>query len=236
MKVLSSLIFAWLALCAASPTLAAPPDNIRAVYDVYKDSLLVGRIEEAYHRDHERYTLSSTTIPVGLLAVFKPEKMYASSDGQITANGLQPLHFSHRREQDNSKDSNAEFDWAAGRVTLTRPTQRETLPLPPGTQDRLSAMYQFMFLSLRNTPALDFTMTNGHKLDSYHYTVAPGPALDTPAGKLDTLHLDSGGKAGERRTEIWLAVQRHFLPCKMVITEPNGDRLIQILGELALQP
>lgn len=235
MKKLSYLVFAWLALCASFPAFSAPPSAIHTVYEVYKDSLKVGQIEENYARDGDRYTLTSTTTPVGLLALFKPEKVFVRSSGQVGRNGLQPLLFSHQRENDTSKDSGAEFDWKSGRITLIRQSQRETEVLPPGTQDRLSAMYQFMFLPLKNG-TLDFPMTNGHKLDSYHYAVARGPSLDTPAGKFDTLYLDSQPKAGERRTEIWLAAQHDHLPCKMVITETNGDRLIQVLSEITTKP
>lgn len=235
MKNLPQLVFAWLALCTSLTAFAAPPANIHAVYDVYMDSIQVGKIEEDYTRDGDRYTLTSTTTPVGLLALFKPEKVFIRSNGLVGRNGLQPLQFSHRRENDTSKDSSAEFDWKDGKITLIRPGSRETVALPQGTQDRLSAMYQFMFLSLQDG-TLDFPMTNGHKLDDYRYTVARGPALDTPAGKFDTLYLDSHSKAGERRTEIWLAVQHHHLPCKMIITEANGDRLIQVLSQIIVKP
>ena len=235
MKKLSYLMLAWLALCAPLTALAAPPAHIRAVYDLYKDSIRIGKIEESYARDGDRYTLTSTTTPIGLLALFKPEKVFVRSSGVIGKNGLQPQSFSHRRENDAAKDSDAEFDWQDGKVALIHQAQRETLALPQGTQDRLSAMYQFMFLPLKDG-ALDFTMTNGHKLDSYHYAVARGPNLDTPAGKFGTLYLDSQPKPGERRTEIWLARQRHYLPCKMVITEANGGRLIQVLSEISVKP
>jgi hypothetical protein len=234
-KNLSYLVFAWLALCASVPVFAAPPSSIQAVYEVYKDSIKVGKIEESYTRDGDHYTLTSTTSPTGLLALFKPEKVFVRSRGLVGKNGLQPLLFSHRRENDTSKDSDAEFDWKSGKITLIHQSQPETATLPPGTQDRLSAMYQFMFLPLKDGP-LDFPMTNGHKLDSYHYAVARGPGMDTPAGKFGTLYLDSQPKPGERRTEIWLATQRHHLPCKMVITEANGDRLIQVLSNIVVKP
>lgn len=235
MKYLSHLVFAWLALCAPLTALAAPPASIHAVYDLYKDSIRIGKIEESYARDGDRYTLTSTTTPIGLLAIFKPEKVFVRSSGVIGKGGLQPLSFSHRRENDTGKDSDAEFDWQGEKVALIHQAQRETVALPPGTQDRLSAMYQFMFLPLKDGP-LDFTMTNGVKLDNYHYAVARGTVIDTPAGKFGTLYLDSQPKPGERRTEIWLARQRHSLPCKMVVTEANGDRLIQVLSEISVKP
>lgn len=235
MKKLSYLLFAWLALCVPVPALAAPPSSIRAVYEVYKDSIKVARIEESYTRDGDSYTLSSTTTPVGLLALFKPEKAFVRSSGQVGKQGLRPQLYSQQREGDSSKDARAELDWKTNQLTLIHQAQRETMVLPNGTQDRLSAMYQFMFLPLKDG-ALDFPMTNGVKLDSYHYAVARGPSIDTPAGKFGTLYLDSQPKPGERRTEIWLATQHHHLPCKMVITEANGDQLSQVLSKLVVKP
>lgn len=229
-----SLFIAWFALCAAAPARAAGPATIEVSYDVYKDSLMIGVIEETYTRNGDSYTLTSTTTPRGLLALFKPEKVFVKSSGKVGRQGLQPLRFSHRREQDTSKDTDAEFDWDNARLTQIHQSQRDVVDLPEGTQDRLSAMYQFMFLP-KSAKATDFPMTNGMKLNNYHYAVSRGPKVETPAGTFTTLYLDDQPKAGDRRTEIWLATQHHNLPCKMVITESNGDRLTQVLSKLQIR-
>lgn len=231
---LSLPVLAWLMLCTAS-AFAAPPGRVQATYDVYKSGMMVGQIEETYARDQDRYTLSSTTIPLGLLAVFKPEKIFVESNGLVGKQGLQPLRFSHRRERDEGRDSRAEFDWEARHLTLIRQEQRTVVALPDGTQDRLSAMYQFMFLPLKNVDHLDFPMTNGSKLDNYHYAITRGQKLKTPAGEFKTLYLDNRAKAGESRTEIWLATQRHNLPCRMTITDAGGDQITQILSKLEIR-
>lgn len=228
------LFIAWLALCAAAPARAAAPTTIEVSYDVYKDSLMIGVIEETYTRDGDSYTLTSTTTPRGLLALFKPEKVFVKSSGKIGKQGLQPLRFSHRRERDTSKDTDAEFDWDKGELTQIHQAQRNVVDLPEGAQDRLSAMYQFMFLP-KSAKAADFPMTNGMNLNNYHYAVSRGPKVETPAGNFATLYLDDQPGAGERRTEIWLATQRYNLPCKMVITESNGDRLTQVLSKLQIR-
>ena len=215
---------------------AAPPGSVQAVYEIYKGGLQVGQIEETYKRDKSGYTLSSTTTPVGLLAVLKPEKISIDSSGLIGKQGLQPLLFNHRRERDESKQSRAEFDWNAKQLTLIYQAQRKVVALPDGTQDRLSAMYQFMFLPLQSAATLDFPMTNGNKLDRYHYAITRGQKLKTPAGEFNTLYLDSQAKPGESRTEIWLDTQRNNLPRKMIITDANGDQLIQVLSKLDIQP
>jgi len=223
-------------LCAATSAFAAEPGSVQANYDVYKEGLKVGQIEETYTREKDHYTLSSTTTPVGLLAVFRPEKIFINSSGLIAKQGLKPLLFSNQRERNEDRDSRAEFDWDAKQLALIHQTQRTMVALPDGTQDRLSAMYQFMFLSLQSASTLDFAMTNGNKLDNYHYAITRNQKLKIPAGEFNTLYLDSQAKAGESRTEIWLATQYHNLPCKMIVTDANGDQITQVLSKFDIKP
>jgi len=229
--VLSSVLY----LLSSVSAFAAPPSSVQATYDVYKNGLQV-EIKEVYTRDKDRYTLSSVWTPVGLLALLKPEKILIGSSGLIGKQGLQPLRFKHRRELDESKNSRAEFDWDSKQLTLIHQAQRTVVALPDGTQDRLSTMYQFMFLSLQNVTTLDFPMTNGSKLDSYHYSITHNQTLKVPAGEFKVIYLDSQAKPGESRTEIWLATQHHNLPCKMIITEANGDQFTQVLSKLDIRP
>lgn len=223
-------------LCAQSLSAATLPDTIHADYDVYKSGMKVGKIVESYSRIRDRYTLTSTTTPVGLLAVFRPEKIFIRSSGLINQQGLRPLQFSHQRERDGNKESRAEFNWDEKQLTLIQHQQRTTVDLAEGTQDRLSAMYQFMFLNFKKTQEVNFAMTNGSKLDDYHYAVTRNQKLSTPAGEFTTLYLDSQAKAGESRTEIWLANERNNLPCKMIVTDAKGEQLTQILSKIELRP
>lgn len=225
-----------LMLCCAATAFAAPPASVQISYNIFKSGIPVGQIEETYTRNQNRYTLTSTTTPTGLLAMFKPEKIFIKSSGLIGKQGLQPLQFSHQRERDNSKDNRAEFDWQSKQLTLIHQAQRSTVALPDGTQDRLSAMYQFMFLALQPDTALNFPMTNGNKLDQYHYAIGSPMHLDTPAGEFNALYLDNQAKAGEGRTEIWLCMDHHNLPCKMIITDADGGQLTQVLNKFTIKP
>ncbi len=225
-------VLAWLMLCLVGSAVAAPPTGILASYDIYKGPMKIGRIEESFARDKDRYTLTSTSRAVGLLAIFNPGKIMLSSTGLVGARGLQPLRFSDLRENHEEKDRRAELDWNAKRITLIQQAQRTSVALPEGTQDRLSAMYQFIYLSPQAGTSLDFPMTNGGKLDNYHYAITRGETLKTPAGEFSTLYLDSKAKKGESRTEIWLATQQYNLPCKMIITDADGGQLTQILNKL----
>jgi hypothetical protein len=228
--------FACLMLCAAGSSFAASPSSVLATYQIYKSGINVGQIEEVFTRSKDHYTLISTTRAVGLLAVFRPGKIVLSSNGLIDAHGLKPLNFSDIREGEGGKNRRAEFDWNTGKLTLIQQAQRTVLPLPDGTQDRLSAMYQFMFLSLDKASSLSFNMTNGGKLDVYNYRITPNQSVTVPLGTFKALYVASVPEAGSNRTEIWLAAEHANFPYKMVITDPNGDKLSQVLTKFDLVP
>ena len=222
-------------LLLSAQALAATPESVQVSYVVSMSGIQAGKIDENYNRNGELYTITSITTPLGLLAMFKPGKVYLNSRGQLTGQGLKPLHFEDKREDNPEKNTSAEFNWQTRQLTLTRQSGRSALELPAGTQDRLSAMYQFMFLELKNGDTLNFSMTNGNKLDSYHYLIGQHEKLATPAGSFDTIYLDSQIKPGESRTEIWLSSE-YKLPCKVIITESNGNQYTQILGTLKTIP
>lgn len=225
-----------LAICPLPSAWAAAPSRVSANYDIYKGGLKIGQIVETFTRDKDRYALTSTTRAVGLLAVFQPGRIIITSNGLINSRGLQPLHFLDRRESDAGKERRADFDWNTRRLTLTEHGQKRVLALPDGTQDRLSAMYQFMFLSLANSDTLSFNMTNGSKLDLYNYRITPGQSVTVPFGTFRALYVASVPEVGVNRTEIWLAEDHAGFPCKMVITDPDGGKLSQELTWLNYVP
>ena len=227
---LFALLFALL-----SGTAYAAPDSVQASYDVFISGLKVGQMDETYTRKGDHYALSSTTTPLGILAALKPGRIISKSEGSIGSSGLRPETFDHVRENDANKNGHAQFDWNAKKITLTHQGQKTELTLPEGAQDRLSAMYQFMFLDVDKLSSLDFAMTDGRKLDSYHYAVGSRQKLDTGAGPCDSVYLDNQAKAGESRTEIWVSTKNR-LPCKMVITDAHGEQVTQLLSSLHITP
>jgi hypothetical protein len=97
-------------------------------------------------------------------------------------------------------------------------------------------MYQFMFLDVGRSTVVEFPMTNGRKLDRYRYTVTPSVPLDTPLGRIETLHLVKQREPGDTVTEIWLAPQYRHLPVKMLVIENDGSRYVQTVTSIDLKP
>jgi Protein of unknown function (DUF3108) len=227
---------AWLLLGVAGSSFAASPSSVRASYEIYKGVLRIGQIEEAYAFSKDRYTLVSTTRATGLLAIFRQGRIIIRSSGLVGTHGLKPLNFSDVREGDEGRNRSAEFDWDTMQLTMIEHARRTVVPLPEGTQDRLSAMYQFMFLPLAKTDKLSFHMTNGGKLDIYDYRITHGQNVTVPLGTFKALYVASVPEAGVNRTEIWLAEEHANFPYKMVVTDPDGGKLTQVLTKFDFMP
>ncbi|TXT25919.1 MAG: hypothetical protein FD134_794 [Gallionellaceae bacterium] len=231
-----------LLLCAApfraqaAPQPAAAPSQIKASYDVLKGGIKGVAISETFTRTQDHYRIESVSKAVGLLAAFKPEIIRVTSEGVITDKGLRPSTYIQERKLDSGRNTRADFDWNGKRITLIERASELTQPLLAGTQDRLSAMYQFMFTPLQNASALDFYMTNGSKVDIYNYLVTPGQSVTTPLGTFQALHVASLPKPGESRTEIWLSTEHANFPFKMVVTDPDGDQLVQEITQYNVEP
>ncbi len=211
---------------------ATPPASVKADYAVYKDGLHIVTVQETYEKHGGKYQIVSDSNPAGLLALFVRTKIKVQSAGAVTAAGLQPERLDYGRLDDASKNVSAAFDWRARELHMTFDGRNETAPLVPGTQDRISVMYQFMFLPPDKLKLLEFPMTNGKKIEHYRYVLAGREKLDTPLGKLDTLHLVKHRDAGENGAEVWLAADRHLFPVKLLILENDGSKFEQIITRL----
>lgn len=231
---LAAMLLATAAACAAAATPA--PQSVTASYDLYRNGGHIAVMNEAFEAKDGGYRIVSETRAVGLFALFERVPLRFTSSGNIVAAGLQPGHFEGKRGDADPRRASGEFDWRSGRITLTHDGRTDSLALPPGTQDRLSVMYQFMFLALEKLRRLDFPMTNGRKLGQYRYTVQPGVEIDTPLGRMTTLHLVKQHRPDESGSEIWLAPQFRYLPVRVLVVEEDGTRYEQFITKLEVTP
>jgi hypothetical protein len=222
-------------LLSAGAGAATVPAAVKAGYDVFKDGLHIASVDESYERTGDQYRIVSDSNPAGLLAMFVRTKIKVQSNGTVTAAGLQPDNLEYGRLDDASKNVSAAFDWRANELRLTFDGRNETLPLVPGMQDRLSVMYQFMFLTAEKVRVLEFPMTNGKKIERYRYELAGTEELDTPAGKIKTLHLVKHRDPGENGTQVWLAADRNLFPVKLLILENDGSKFEQVITKLDMK-
>lgn len=218
----------------AAPALPAMPQRVTARFTLFKglNGMKVGRAEQIWKLDGDRYTISSVAEATGLFSLFASGKHIQESRGEITPAGLKPSNYRVERGQKADRTDAAEFDWNAMTLTLASGGGKQTLKLPEGTQDMLSFMYQLAFAPPQSS-VVKLPITNGRKLDSYTYWVVE-EALETPMGVLNTLHLGKQREEGEKDTEVWLAADYHYLPVKISQIDKDGDGLVLLANEIEL--
>jgi hypothetical protein len=214
---------------------AVPPVAVNATYDVYRDGLPVAVVRESFEKTGDRYRIVSESKPAGLLAFLLNTRVIIHSSGSVTGSGLRPEQFDYGRLDDASKNVSAEFDWTTQQVVLSFDGRRETLPLATGIQDRLSAMYQFMFLPGEPSSELAFQMTNGRKIENYRYQFSGTEQIETPVGRLESVRLVKEREADDNGVEVWLARDRGLFPVRLVIVEKDGTKFEQVITHLEIK-
>src|SRR5574343_1465962 len=186
----------------------------------------IGRAEHRWEFTEDgRYHLFGMTETSGLAALIKTVRFENESRGRLVAGGLQPEHYLSRK---NGKDANenADFDWSATQVLLSRDGQVRTIA--QGTQDILSLNYHLAYVRQPEHGATVGVVT-GKKYERYALDSLGEEEIDTPAGHFRTLHLRV---MTDSTTEIWLALDHHRLPVKIRFTDKKGDIFEQIATEL----
>ena len=213
------------AIVDAMPSLNALPRRLDLRFQVHY-GLATGEQTLQWVDEGGRYTLVSVAEATGLAGMFYRGRFVQTSRGQITSRGLQPEEFWDQR---GDKRSSARFDIASGLLTLSPAKGAPRHFAYQGdVQDALSLFFQ---LALTAPPEgrLTYKVFNGKKLRDYVYEVRGQETLDTALGELRTLHLARVAD-GDGRFEAWLAIDRHYLPVRVLRSDEKGSEV-----ELRLQ-
>ena len=220
-----------------SPTPEPPPVRTlprrgRITYGLFygEQKFSIGRTVQSWKIDGDRYRLGSTSETTGIVAVFRTERRTYMSQGSITASGLRPDSFLMSRTRRGEVDeARAQFDWNAGKITWGSVNEKEDAPLPAGSQDFLSLMYQ---LSLRppGPGRIRVPITTGTKFETCELDVLPEETIDTPLGTLRALPVKQVYSPGAETIEIWLAAEYRYLPVKVRFYnregQPTGEQIV----------
>jgi len=219
-------------LLASSIASAAPPQEIGAEYSVASSGVVIGHVSESFVRKGERYTIQSVTRSEGLLKMFVDDEFTAESSGLVGPRGLQPLSYTEHRARDSRRDLRSDFDWDKGVMRTVLHGENSEAPLPRGTQDRVSMMYQFTLMKDYGE-TLVVPMADRRKIETFTYRLVGEEKLATAAGEFDTLHYERVvTDPKDTRADVWLARDRFHFPVRVVYDDPKRFRLEQTIVSL----
>jgi hypothetical protein len=218
-------------LCAlwAGAALAAPPARVSLVFDLARDGQSVAEVVETLEHADGRYSIVSEAKGKGPLAAVPLGTFRRESRGEVSAAGLRPTDF---RDQRGGRLAVASIDLAAGTVVTEFRGRSEVHPAAGGVHDRLSQLYTFGFAG---APAGEFEMrvTDGRGVSDQRYVAARREPVEVPAGRFDALRVERVHEPGDaRQTVVWLAVERDYLPVRILLVERDGTRVDQTLQRI----
>jgi hypothetical protein len=185
------------------------------------DKFDVGRTQQTWVIDNDRYRLTSISQTTGLAALFIRQRFDYVSSGRLTPSGLRPEFFGTERQRSGKTEAvTAKFDWNALTMTFGEPPRSATLPTD--AQDIVSFMYQLGLMPLA-PGRIELPITNGWKLERYELDVGGEEQLQTPFGTLRAVPVKQMRRPGQESIELWLAPEYRWLPVRIRFFDREGE-------------
>jgi hypothetical protein len=214
---------------------ATVPSRIEIKYRVSMGSMKIGEGLDVFEHDSNAYSVVSESNTAGVAAMLYRLNIRREAKGRITSMGLRPHTFVESR---NGKvKRTATFDWEAKEVQLSDGDEsKQTVPLPPNTWDATSFAWNFAFAPPGNKE-LNINLTDGRRVTAYRYAIIGRETLNTVLGDISTLHVKKVQDPEDKRAfEVWLAVERGYLPVRIRYTEKDGTAFDSLVEEINVSP
>jgi hypothetical protein len=217
-----------LALAAESSVAAAAhslPRRGRISFTLFygDDRFYVGTAVQSWEAGADTYLLASEAETGGIVELFWSQRLRYMSRGKITPRGLQPqLFLASRTRRGSNEAAQARFDWSAGSLNYGYAHEQKSAPLPAGTQDLMSFVFQYV-LAPPAPGRYRVPITTGTRFEVYEIVVSGEERIETPLGDLRALPVRQLPLPGEESIEIWLAADYHYLPVRIRHYDREGN-------------
>ncbi|MGA8863981.1 MAG: DUF3108 domain-containing protein [Gallionella sp.] len=188
------------------------PKHLQLTFIVYngEDDSRTGELLQRLDISDGRYALSSLRKTSGLASLRNNDRLIQASHGSIDAHGLQPDTYEVEEiTSAGRRKSQSMFDHASGTIRFQ---DGSTTALPADAQDNLSFKYQLSQLSFDRKEFFTLPVGDTGQLQQYKIEIGTREDVDTPMGKLHTVHLRQMHPPGSAYFEIWLGLEYHRLP------------------------
>jgi hypothetical protein len=228
----SCLVGLTFALAATTGWAVPPSSPVTISYSISRSGFDLAEVTDTISFDAHRFDIKSSGRGAGLLALIPKAQIARSSEGEIDASGLRPVHYREQRGNTQERTLAADFDWQSRRLTLNDSggTQQQ-VDLPTGSLDRLSFPYSFSFLP-QPPERWRLSVADGRHLTAYEFKLVGREKIATPLGTLPALHYTRLREGDDPVFDLWLGLDQHLLPLRIVFTDKDGGRFEQVVTRI----
>ena len=198
--------------------------DFSAKFSLKAHGALIGKTEWSLTKNSaDEMVYASESKAAGLAVFITNDHIVESSIWRRREQGLVPHAYQYDRSGGKKeKKVSVAFDWAKGLVLNTAKGKTWSMPVPPGTLDKLSYVIVMMHDLNSGKRDLQYQIADGGKLKLYHFKAIGEDSLNTSFGELSTLVIKRIRK-DKRETTYWCAPAYRYLPVKVEHREKDGS-------------
>lgn len=202
------------------------PNSLSIYYAVYKGSLKLGTINKILVRKGKTYRSTTETHPTPIVSMVadkvSEESLFEIKDGRIF-----PEKFTVTRSGRKSYQHTVIFDWPG--KSLNYSNQR-TEAMPAGViLDAGNMIYSYMLNPTDMKVGRTLHVVNGKEVEVHKLTDVREELLNTEIGNLKTLRIEQKRMDKPERTfTLWLALEKNYLPVKLIKTRKGRSTKLLI--------
>jgi len=234
LSLLPLLLFG-LPAASADPVFPGP---FEAEYSLHSKGFEVARIQRAFRPLADgTYIYESHSRPVGVLALFRDDRILERSHWRPTENGFQPLKYVYQHSgSKKNRDVDIDFDWTRDTVLMQVNDNRWQMELEPGTLDKMLYQLAVMRDLQYGLQEFSYRIADGGKMKSYHFETFEKESVETPYGTFEAIKLERFRDDRERVTILWSVPELDYLPVKIINIEPDGLKTTALLESYTALP
>lgn len=225
---MTRLLFCLILLACGSPLLAAAPDEVLRPYVAEYDLVRGNRIEAQVTITLEQTTpgqwrMHSRTRATGGVAALTGISLEETSEFIRTETGLECRRYHYL--QSGLRKREREISCGTGEAGIDSRDHRGQYHFPAraGVVDRqIASLALAQQLAAGKRGELALPVVDRERLEPQHYRSAGEETLSLPDGPARTLKLERVHDSGERRTTTWFAIERGWVPVKIVHSGKGG--------------
>jgi hypothetical protein len=224
---------------AASARSSLPPlpathrQRFRVYWGDYRDEQSVARLEYRLEHDGERYEIRTEGEAQGLISLVYSGTLSQVSVGRMGPDGLEPLRYAEQRGR--RAERSIAFDQDAG--TLRPLGDRPPVPMPEGTQDRLSVVYQIGLMARADPGAfvpgavLEVPVASMRDVRRERFAVVGDETLWARGVPIRALHLRRPPLpgSGDPGIDLWLGYDFEMLPVRLRVEDADRRVIDQVI-------
>ncbi len=216
-----SLFLIWICLFCLATTSSAESSvklqSFTAEYQLKRGHMIIGKVTTSLKLETDgRYTYTSITKPVGIVAAFSKDVITETSQGKIAGKQVIPssYYFNHKRKK-RPRLRKLQFDWSTNRVSSLTSSPKWSIQIPKGTQDKASQLLNIMLAINPIIRKIQINIVDKQQLKNYQITAVSNEQVQAGGTDYKTIKTQESKTGQPPKTTFWLAPKLNNLPVKI---------------------